>query len=142
MAARSKKTYDHRLVELVRRTGDAAVATRLGVPRSTAAGWLNGSTRTVVTVDTVSMPAKELQAEVVRLRSRIQRLRSVIRILAVVIRAFDVDLTKRRLPEGHAKATILGAIDRARQCLSLRSALRILNLSAALSRLEACREDL
>ncbi len=33
-------THDHRLIQLVRDTGDSSIATGLGVPRSTAAGWL------------------------------------------------------------------------------------------------------
>src|SRR5688572_7040816 len=38
--ARPQQRYDHRLRNLVRRTGDVTVATDLGVPRSTARGWL------------------------------------------------------------------------------------------------------
>ena len=36
--ARSQQRYDHRLRNLVQRTGDVTVATELGVPRSTARG--------------------------------------------------------------------------------------------------------
>ena len=35
---RTRRTYDHRLVRLVQDTGDASIATCLGVPRSTVAG--------------------------------------------------------------------------------------------------------
>ena len=45
--ARPQQRYDHRLRHLVQRTGDVTVATDLGVPRSTARGWL-GLTPTVV----------------------------------------------------------------------------------------------
>ena len=38
--ARSQQPYDHRLRNLVQRTGDVTVATDLGVPRSTARGPL------------------------------------------------------------------------------------------------------
>ena len=38
--ARPQQRYDHRLRHLVQRTGDVTVATDLGVPRSTARGWL------------------------------------------------------------------------------------------------------
>jgi len=37
---RLQRTYDHRLRDLVRRTRDLTIATRAGVPRSTAADWL------------------------------------------------------------------------------------------------------
>jgi len=33
---RAKRSYDHRLVRPVHRTGDAGIATSLGVPRFTA----------------------------------------------------------------------------------------------------------
>ena len=67
------------------------------------------------------MPPLELQAGVVRPRGRFGRLRAVIRILAALLRVFDVDLGKRRLPDGDGKSTILRAIDRTREALSLRS---------------------
>ena len=35
-ASRPQQRYDHRLRDLVRRTGDVTLATDLGVPRSTA----------------------------------------------------------------------------------------------------------
>jgi hypothetical protein len=37
---RPQQRYDHRLRDLVRRTGDLTIAADLGVPRSTAWGWL------------------------------------------------------------------------------------------------------
>jgi hypothetical protein len=37
---RPQKRYDHRLRELVQRTEELTIATELGVPRSTARGWL------------------------------------------------------------------------------------------------------
>lgn len=45
--ARPQQRDDHRLRHLVQRTGDVTIATHLGVPRSTARGWL-GSVPTVV----------------------------------------------------------------------------------------------
>ena len=39
-ASRPQQRYDHRLRDLVQRAGDLTIATKLGVPRSTARGWL------------------------------------------------------------------------------------------------------
>jgi len=50
-AARHQQRYDHRLRDLVQRTGDVTSATNLGVPRSTARGWLRGETKVVITLD-------------------------------------------------------------------------------------------
>jgi hypothetical protein len=41
--ARPQQRYDHRLRHLVHRTGDVTIATDLGVPRSTARGWLGAA---------------------------------------------------------------------------------------------------
>ena len=42
--------YDHRLRELVQRTGDLTIATDLGVPRSTTRGWLRTAPTVVVSL--------------------------------------------------------------------------------------------
>src|SRR5262245_48379799 len=47
---RPQQRYDHRLRDLVYRTGDVTLARDLGVPRSTARGWL-GAPATVVSLD-------------------------------------------------------------------------------------------
>jgi hypothetical protein len=49
--ARHQQRYDHRLRNLVERTGDVTVATDLGVPRSTARGWLGAAPTVVVRLD-------------------------------------------------------------------------------------------
>ena len=57
MSARTQPqcSYDHRLKELVRTSGDLSVATELGIPRSTALGWLRDSPGEVVTLDILSL---------------------------------------------------------------------------------------
>ena len=40
-----QQRYDHRLRDLVQRTGNQTIATDLGVPRSTARGWLGAAGR-------------------------------------------------------------------------------------------------
>ena len=49
--ARSQQRYEHRLRTLVQRTGDVTVATDLGVPSSTARGWLAETPTVVVCLD-------------------------------------------------------------------------------------------
>ena len=126
---RPKRSYDHRLRDLVRRTRDLNIAISAGVPRSTAAGWLSEPRRNIVTVDALSMDEQGLRAEVLRLRRCVQKLRAVVRILVAVIRAFDIDLGRRRLPDGESKSFLLSAIERARAVLKLRTAMAILGLS-------------
>ena len=82
---RSLKTYDHRLRELARQTGDVTIATSAGVPRSTAAGWLRRPGRSTVTLDALSMDQQTLQTEV--LRGKLEKLRAVARILVASMKA-------------------------------------------------------
>ena len=65
---RPQQQYDHRLMDLVRRTGDVTIATDLGVPRSTARGWLRASPKVVVTLELADLAERELRQEIPKLR--------------------------------------------------------------------------
>ena len=65
--ARAQQRYDHRLRDLVRSTGNIGHATRRGVPRSTARGWMTSTCAKVVTFDVVDWDAHHLQQEVLAL---------------------------------------------------------------------------
>jgi transposase InsO family protein len=128
-ASRAQRAYDHRLRNLVRATGDLALATRLGVPRSTAAGWLGRDRSPVVAAPDAALPEEALVAEVARLRRRVERLRALLRVLLAVLRVFGIDLARRRVPEGEGKLRLLRAVERAREILPLRRILRAASLS-------------
>jgi hypothetical protein len=75
---RNQRRYDHRLQDLVRRTGDMTIATDLSIPRSTARGWLAKAPNVVVSVDVTNLNASELQQEVLVLRQRVKKLRAAL----------------------------------------------------------------
>ena len=127
--ARSQRSYDHRLRDLVQNSGDPNVVAGLGVPRSTVQGWLRSKYRPVVTADVLGMDAVLLQAEVLKLRRRVRMLGAIVGLLVALVRVVDVRLEKIRLPEGTAKTRLLRAIERAQDALPLRGALRVLGLS-------------
>ena len=127
--SRHQRIYDHRLRDLVRRTGDVTLATRIGVPRSTAAGWLRGSSQAAITLDVLSMDGQDLRAEILRLRRRVDKLRALARILVATIQAFGLDLCQRRIPDGESKCILLRAVERGRKSLNLRRALAVIGLS-------------
>ena len=79
--SRPQQRYDHRLRDLVRRTGDLTIATDLGVPRSTARGWLGKAPQVVVSLDVTDLRASELQQEVLELRRRVKKLKALLRLL-------------------------------------------------------------
>jgi hypothetical protein len=128
-APRLQQRYDHRLRELVQRTGDVTVATDLGVPRSTARGWLDATRTLVVTLDVADLTERELRREVLLLRRRVQKLAALLRLVLALLQASGFTLSRERLPDGRAKRRILRAVDQARACMPLRAILRLLRLS-------------
>jgi hypothetical protein len=114
---RSQQRYDHRLRNLVQRTGDVTVATDLGVPRSTARGWRSAAPTVVVCLDVADLTEPELRQEVVTLRRRFQKL-AALRLALALVRTSGFRLTGERLPDGRAKMRILRAVHRAHDSMS------------------------
>src|SRR2546428_2354188 len=100
--SRPQQRYDHRLRDLVQRTGDLTIATDLGVPRSTARGWLGAAPTVVVSLEVANLTEPELRQEIVKLRRRVEKL-AVLRIALVVLQTSGFTLSGERLPDGHAK---------------------------------------
>ena len=143
--ARPQQRYDHRPRDLVHRSGDVTLATDLGVPRSTARGWLRRAPEVVVSLDVTHLNEQELHQEILRLQRRVQKLAALLRLVLAVLRASGFTLSYERLPNGRDKMRILRAVDRARGCIPLRALLRILRLSPsrfhAWRRQDACALD-
>ena len=127
--ARLQHRYDHRLRNLVQRTGNVTIATNLGVPRSTARGWLGKAPKVVVSLDVTDLSAPALHQEVLELRRRVKKLTALLRLALVLLRCSGFELSHERLPDGRTKIRILRAVDRAREYVPLRAVLRFLRLS-------------
>jgi putative transposase len=127
--SRPQQRYDHRLRDLVRRTGNVTLATDLGVPRSTARGWLHRGPTVVVSLDGTHQTELDLHQEIRQLRRRVRKLTALLRLVLTLRRASRFTLSRERLPDGHDRRRILGAVDRARACLPLRALLRFLHMS-------------
>ena len=78
--SRPQRRDDHRLRDLVQRTGDLTIATDLGVPRSTARGWLAAAPTVVVSVDVADVTEPELRQEILKLRQRVEKLAALLRL--------------------------------------------------------------
>ena len=128
---RARRCYDHRFRQLVHDAGDVQLALRGGVPRSTARDWSRLPTRGVVTLDVASTSEDALRREVVVLRKRNAKLIAVLRLLVVLTRVLGVSFRRRRVPDGPGKERLLRAVERSRNVLSLRVALRIIGLSSS-----------
>ena len=102
-AARTQQRYDHRLRNLVQRTGDVSVATDLGVPRSTARGWLGAASTVVVGLDVAELTEPELRQEVLKLRRRLRKLMALLRLVLALLHTSGFRLTGARLPDEREK---------------------------------------
>ena len=85
---RPQQRYDHRLRDLVHRTGDVTIATDLGVPRSTARGWLGSAPTVMVSLDVANLSEPELRQEIVKLRRRMEKLAALLRLAELSARTF------------------------------------------------------
>src|SRR5215475_13179200 len=128
-ASRLQRCYDHRLRDVVRRTGDLTIATDLGVPRSTARGWLAAAPTVVISVDVADLTEPELRQEILKLRQRVEKLSALLRLALALLQTSGFRLSGTRLPESEGKLRILRAVDRTRECIPLRAVLRFLHLS-------------
>lgn len=126
---RRQRTYDHRLKELVRSTGNIDIALQRGVPRSTARGWLTKNMSDVITVDVLDMSLVELQREVVALRRRKDRLIALLRLIITVMKVTHFTLSQIRLPQEAQKLRVLQAIEYSRKHFPLKTVLRVIGLS-------------
>ena len=121
--SRAQRRYDHRLRDLVQRTRDLTIATDLGVPRSTARGWLAAAPTVVVSVDVADLTEPEPRQEIVKLRQRAEKLAALLRLALALLHTSGFRLSGARLPDGQAKLRILSAVDRAGACIPLRAVL-------------------
>jgi hypothetical protein len=126
---RPPQRYGHRLRDLVQRTRAVTIATDLGVPRSTARGWLSQAGKVVVSLDVTDLRTSELQREVLELRRRVKKLTALLRLVLALLRSSGFTLTHERLPDERVKIRILRAVDRAREFVPLRAFPRFMRLS-------------
>ena len=75
------------------------VATDLGVPRSTARGWLGAAPTVVVCLDGADLTEPELRQEVLKLRRRVQKLTALLRLALALLRTSGCRLSGERLPD-------------------------------------------
>jgi hypothetical protein len=115
----------------VHETGDVDLAVGLGVPRSTANGWVRHAPPEVVTLDVFEMDGARLHREVVKLRRRVQILTTVVGLLVTVARALGTSLEQRRVGDDRRRRAVMRAIERGRRILPLRSVLRVIGLSSS-----------
>ena len=126
----SRRSYDHRIRQIVCETGNPRIFRHLRIPRSTTTSWLSRGRPSVVSLDWEQEIALVLD-ESERLRRRAERQTAIIRLLVVLLKLSGFRLDEQRLADGAAKAKILRAVDRCKEVLSLKTSLRLVRLSPA-----------
>lgn len=128
VSVRRQRRYDHRLKNLVRQTRDRQIASRIGVPRSTLDGWLSSGTTQVVSLDSISMSHRDLQARVQRLERQLEALRAVLRLALILIWVTGAHLNRKRLGDEADRTTVLRAVNRVTATIPLQAALKVIGL--------------
>ena len=127
---RSRRSYDHRIREIVCETGNPEIFQHLRIPRSTTARRLSRGRPSVVSLDWNHDIASVLD-ENEKLKRRTRRQTAIIRLLVVLLKLSGFRLDQQRLPDRTAKAKVLRAVDRSKDALALKPALRLVRLSPA-----------
>jgi len=127
--SRPQRRYDHRLRISSTRTRDVTIAPNLGVPWSTARGWLAAEATVVISLDVAEVTESELRQEILKLRQRVEKLAALLRLALALLQTPGSRLSSAPLPDGEAKLRILRAVDRAGTCIPLRVVLRFLHLA-------------
>ena len=142
---RQRRCYDPRLRRLVREDGGQELARRLGIPRTTVAGWRRSPPPEVVTTEALDLERAVLHAKVAKLERRVEVLTTIMGLLLALVRISHGRLNGTRLPKGDDQETILRAVERARLVLPVRSIRRVIGLSstryAAWKRGTECKVD-
>jgi transposase InsO family protein len=128
---RVRRTYDHRIRQLVVLRGGVGLARQFDVPDSTARSWHRRDLPDVVSLGELHSDHLALIADNARLKRKLALLVGVVGLLLALIRTLGLRLDDERLPEGRGKRILLHAIERARRNMPLAHALRVLRLTPA-----------
>ena len=123
------RSYDHRLRELVHTTGDSSLALRIGVPRSTACGWMKRRPKSVLSIKAHDAISECLEREIIRLRAKVTKLRCLFRLAFLVLKISGFKLKSCRIPDSVTKQQLIKAVDKASVSIPLRSILAVIGLS-------------
>ncbi|MBI5505676.1 MAG: hypothetical protein HY899_12820 [Deltaproteobacteria bacterium] len=126
-----QQVYDHRLRDLVCETGDIGIATAVGVPRSTAIGWLRRELQPMVTVAAADMSECDLRADVAKLRRRVQTLSAALGLFVAVVRVSGGSTPRIDTRDRATRDRLLCAAGRARKVFPTSTVLEILRISSS-----------
>ncbi len=126
---RVQRVYDHRLRQFVCSTGDTAHALRIGVPRSTANGWLHPRERPVISLTQFGHHVEALETEVAKLQAQAAKLRHIVRLLFLILKFSGFSFENCRIPSSSDKSKLIMQIKKAANVIPLGCVLNVIGLS-------------
>ena len=108
--SRPQRRYDHRLRDLVQRTGDRTIATDPRCPALDGAWVARRGADASGQFGRSGPPEPELRLEILKLRQRVEKLTAVLRLALALLQTSGFRLSGARLPDGEAKLRILRAV--------------------------------
>jgi len=128
---RVQRVNDHRLREFICTTGDTAHALRIGVPRSTANGWLESRAQPVISLSQFGQHVEALETEAARLRTQVAKLRQLLRLLFLIVKISGFAFRNSRIPSASNKSKLIKRIHHAAKVIPLGSVLKVIGLSSS-----------
>jgi len=125
-----RRTYDHRIKDLIKKHSNPYLFQELGIPVSTARQWLHRNPRRFVTCQNFDMSSEQLVFELESQKKRYQQLASKVFLLQAVNDIFDFKIDWKRLPNSLSKLKLLHSIEIAKESLSINECLRTINISS------------
>ncbi len=116
---RVQRSYDHRLRQFICTTGDTAHALRIGVPRSTANGWLEPRVQPVISLSQFSLHVESQETEVARLQFQVAKLRHLLRLLFLILRLSGFSFPNCCIPNSSDKSKRIKPINHAANVIPL-----------------------
>lgn len=126
---RTQRAYDHRLRDMVHRSGHNPNDVGIAIPRSTLHTWKSRAPKPVIGLQSSDRSFADLESEIARLNQQVRKLRCLLRLLLVLLKLSGFSLELLRLTDGKSKQRLLQEVQRACTILPLRKVLGMIRLS-------------
>ena len=131
MMARKVQRYDHRIRNMIVKSGNPNLFPKLQIPKSTVRDWFRKGPADVITVLELDLDQEDLLLKVQHLESQLAKAEVQATLITKTIKILGFELQYRRLPKAEVKEQILLALAEASKVVPLVTCLTWIGLSAA-----------
>ena len=125
------RRYDHRLRNMIARSGSIDGYLGLDIPKSTLKSWIKSGPKEYITIDQFEQTSEEIIKENIALKKSLEEELAKNNLIFKTIRIFGFQIQYKRLPKPESKKSILNVVAEATKNLSLKTCLDIIGLSSA-----------